>query len=271
MEVITKTIDDLTGRLAKLQAKPEAIRIVSKKQLDGIRNQLQSSERLHEQQTGQSELVQNLGKKLEVIESGTKLANHCLQSVNGCRLAINKIPYREGENVHVIVQSVFDFLGINAVETQGFQCFRVPPKASKWSDRSISPTIIVILSNREVKQSILKRYFENHKQAKLSVLHTGFPLEYRFTVNEVLPIDSFRIRNLALRLKLSGLIDSVFVRNGHISVRLPYKKEYTAVVDTNHLLELTKATPGSPVQGIGNNESSVFFDAVSGNSTVLHE
>lgn len=49
----------------------------------------------------------------------------------------------------------------------------------------------------------------------------------------------FRIRNLALRMKHRKLIQSVFVRNGSVSVRLPNQPRYTEVKDVDHLIELT--------------------------------
>lgn len=116
---------------------------------------------------------------------------------------------------------------------------------------------------KEAKEKVLKLYFGSHKLAKLAVLHSGLALEYRFTLNEVLSIQSFRIRNLALRLKQRKLIDSVFIRNDSVSVRLPNQKRYTPISDINQLLQLTATAIGGHTSA---DESSIFFDAISADS-----
>lgn len=135
------------------------------------------------------------------------------------------------------------------------QCFRIEVKPSKWSDRSITPTIVAVFYNRDARDRVLRRYFERHKDAKLCRLRNVPALEYRFTINEMLSVPAFRIRNLALRLKQKKLVQSVFVRNDHVSVLIPGQTRYTAVASVNHLLELTKRDSAD--------ESSVFFDALS--------
>lgn len=262
---ITSTISELSEELVKVQTELEICRSTCRKQIDKLRNQLQTSEQLNDKNSAQRELVADIEKKLEVIESGAKLANTCLRSVNDHRIAINKIPFREGENVKVLVKCVFQCLGIDEADSCISSCFRIPVKASKWSDRSISPTIVVVFNSKEVKEKVLKLYFENFTRAKLSALQTGLALEYRFTVNEVLSLHSFRIRNLALRLKHRKLVDSVFVRNDSVSVRLPNHKRYTVVSSSDHLLELTGRNTIGEVAAV--DESSLFFDAVSANSS----
>lgn len=128
---INGTISELSEELKKLQSELEANRSTAKRQLDKLRNHLQSSDHHRERQAAQSELVSALESKLEVIESGAKLANTCLQSINGHRVAINKIPYRVGENVKHIVKRVLNFLSGNELETLVTDCFRIPVKPSK--------------------------------------------------------------------------------------------------------------------------------------------
>lgn len=263
---VNDTISELSEKLTKLQTELEASRKAWKKQTDNLRNQLQSSDQIRERHSVQRELVESLETKLDVIQSGAKLANTCLQTVNQNRIAINKIPYRAGENVKDLVRAVLNFLGISDSESHIVDCFRIPAKPSKWSDRSISPTIIVVFSNRDVKDRLLKTYFDNHKRAKLSTLQTGLDLEYRFTLNEVLSVQSFRIRNLALRLKQRQLVESVYVRNDSVSVRLPHQKRYTPITDTTQLLQLTSKEAREHTAA---DESSIFFDAVSVDSSNL--
>lgn len=259
---VNETICELTEKLNKLQIELEAGRSACKRQLDKFKNQIHSSDLLYERQTAQRDLANTLGAKLEVIESGAKLASTCLQNVNQNRIAINKIPYRSGENVKELVRGVLISLGIREPESYVTDCFRIPVKPSKWSDRSISPTIIVVFSHKEAKAKVLELYFGNYQQAKLSKLQGGPALEYRFTLNEVLSIQSFRIRNLALRLKHKKLIDSVFVRNDSVSVRLPQQKKYIPISDSNHLLRLTREATEIQ-EPVSADESSIFFDAVS--------
>lgn len=257
---IDETITDLSEKLRRLQVDLEASQSTWRKQLDKLRNQVLSSGQLHNRQLAQRDLVNCLETKLEVIESGAKLASTCLQGVNKYRIAINKIPYRAGENVKNIVKGVLGFLGIAEPEASVTDCFRIPVKPSKWSDRSISPTIIVIFSQKEAKEEVLKLYFENYRKAKLSSLQSGPALEYRFTLNEVLSIQSFRIRNLALRLKQQKLVESFFVRNDSVSVRLPGQKKYVPISDSNQLLQLTAKEVCKLSSA---DESSIFFDAES--------
>lgn len=146
-------------------------------------------------------------------------------------------------------------VGIPHVKSNVLNCFRLPVKPSKWTDRTLTPTIIVIFDSREAKDIVLRHYFEKHKHATLRNLKSDLPLEYRFTANEVLSIDVFRTRNLALRLKLRGLLQSVYVRNNTVSVRIAGQKRYVRVESTDHLLQLTGTLPQP-------DESSVFFDAI---------
>lgn len=259
LEPLNKQIQDLTSRIQQLQNELLVLRSSSKKQIDRLQHSIKNVDRIEEKRTAHSKLIQGLEEKLEVIESGAKLANTCSQNANCCRIALNKIPLREGENVRQLVGNFLRFLEIPNVMTNVLKCFRLPTKPSKWTDRALTPTIIVILDSRESKDIVLRRYFEMHKQAKLCNLKSDLPLEYRFTANEVLSINVFRIRNLALRLKQRGIVQSVFVRNDTVSVRIPEQKHYVRVKDTDHLLQLTKTSPDP-------NNSSVFFDAVADGS-----
>lgn len=257
MEQLKKTVQDLSAQLVKLQAELDTLRSTSKKQIDRIHCKVNSEEQRETKCQAQAALLGNIEEKLEIIEAGAKLANTCTQSANCCRLAINKIPFHEGESVRNIVESVFNFLDIKEAMSNVVSCFRLKVKPSKWSDRSISPAVVVIFHNREMRDKVLKLYFDRHKDAKLCHLKHAPALEYRFTMNEVLSVQSFRIRNLALRLKQRKIVKSVFVRNDSIAVLLPGEKRYTRVDSTNHLLELTESMRSS------HEDSSVFFDALS--------
>lgn len=257
---VTSTISELSEKLAKLQAELEGCRLTCRRSTDKLRSQLLSLDQIHDRNSAQHKLVSSIEKKIEVIESGARLANTCVRSVNDFRIAINKIPFREGENVKILVQSALISLGVEEADAPVASCFRVPPRASKWSDRSVSPTIIVVFNSKEAKDKVLKQYFENFTRATLSSLRTGLALEYRFTVNEVLSVPTFKIRNLALRLKHRKLIASVFVRNDSVSVRLPNQKRYISITSCDQLVELTNPI-GDDIATA--DESSIFFDAVS--------
>lgn len=164
--------------------------------------------------------------------------------------------------MNAIVQDFLCFLGVQDKMTHVTSCFRLPVKTSKWTDRTLTPTILVAFDSRELKSQVLKRYFEKHKQAKLCNLKSAAPLEYRFTVNEMLSIQTFRIRNHALRLKLKGAVQSVFVRNDKVSIKLPGQKRYLPVDDSDSLLKLV-----NEYADMVQDESSVFFDAVSAESS----
>lgn len=198
---LNQTILDLSAQLAKLQQELDGIRLTSKKQYDRLQSKLSSTDQQEGQCNAQSELITSLGKKLEMIESGAKLAGTCSQAVNCCRLAINKIPCREGENVRGIVESVLNFLDIHEEMLHVTSCFRIEVKPSKWSNRNISPTKVAIFDSREARDRVLRRYFDRHKDAKLCHLKNAPALDYRFTINEMLSVNAFRIRNLAFRLK----------------------------------------------------------------------
>lgn len=91
LEKITNTITELSEKVEKLRAELEVSRLTCKKQTDKLRNQLTTADQRHDRDSAQRELVSKIEQKLEVIESGTRLANSCLRSVNGHRIAINKI------------------------------------------------------------------------------------------------------------------------------------------------------------------------------------
>lgn len=255
-----KKIDEITAEISKLKTELDESKKSSKKLLDRMRSHLAEIERRDERNATDNELISNIHKKIETIESGAKLANACSWSVNNCRIAINKIPFQQGECVRNLVDNLLFFLGLEDAVPRISSCFRLPVKASKWNDRSLSPTIIVVFDSRETKEAVLRRYFERYKEVKLSILQSKLPLEYRFTMNEVLSIQSFRLRNLALRLKQKKLIDSVFIRNDSIAIRLPHQKTYIPVQDPEHLLQLTQ-TNNDP------DETADFYDAVSTNTS----
>lgn len=248
---LKKIIDDLSAEVIKLRAELETVRSASKKQVDRLRNNIHSTIRSEATTT---RLSSDLQGKLETIERGAQLANTCSRTVNSCRLAINKIPLKDGEQVSKLVEDVLTLLGCGEEVTSVSSCFRVPAKPSKWSDRSLTPTIVAVFNNNEARQRVLKRYFERHKEAKLCNLRTGPAIDYRFTLNEVLSINTFRIRNYALRLKQRGQARSVFVKNDRVSVLLPGQQRYTPVISIEQLQELTGSTT---------EDSSLFYDALS--------
>lgn len=260
IQSVAKKIEEITAEISKLKAELEECRRANKKQFDRLRSNFAEIECRDDKIAEKNELINNIQKKMEVIESGAKLASRCSSSVNSFRIAVNKIPFQEGESVRKLIEKLFDFLHLADVIPHITSCFRLQVKASKWKDRSLSPTIIVVFDSRETKEAVLRRYFEKYREVKLSILQSNLPLEYRFTINEVLSIESFRIRNLAIRLKQNKLVDSVFVRNDNVSIRLPNQKKYLPIRDTNHLLQLTSAS-GDP------DETGDFFDAVSTNTS----
>lgn len=113
VEQLKRTVSDLAAQLVKLQAEVDSVRLTSKKQHDRLQSKLNSADQRDDHCAAQGALINNIGQKLEIIEAGAKLATTCSQSVNSCRLAINKIPAREGENLRGIVESVIDFLGVS--------------------------------------------------------------------------------------------------------------------------------------------------------------
>lgn len=258
IETVRQTICDLTSQISKLQKDIENIQLVSKKQIDHLRSKLDDCDRLESQAAARNLLLDRLGENLELIETGAKLASTCSNTVNACRLAVNKVPYSEGENVRAIVGSVFTFLGMDRLQNNVTSCFRLKVKPSKWADRAISPTIVVVFDNKASRDAVLRRYFEKHKDANLSKLRNVPPLEYRFTINEVLSLQTFRIRNLALRLKQQNLVKSVFIRNDSVSILLPNEKKYVPIGSVEQLIRLTGSNP---------NNSSIFFDAVSADAS----
>lgn len=179
-----------------------------------------------------------------------------MQAVNSFRIAVNKIPFQESEDVRAIVSDVLHLLDCSNEISHLVNCFRLPVKPSKWSDREITPTIIIVFDEAGSRQHVLKNYFQNHWNAKLCNLRNGPALEYRFTMNEVLSMRAFRTRNYALRLKQQKLLKSVFIRNDRVSVLFPGQKRYVSIDDCNHLRELVEHKPGAE-------DSSVFFDAKS--------
>ena len=257
ISMLQSELQELKSQLSKLQVELDGAKTANKKQFDRLLNKLHSSDRATSQLDAQNRLVANIGENLEIIERGAKLANTCSQAVNSCRLAINKLPFREGENVRALVDSILTFLEIESELPHVMKCFRLPVKPSKWTDRSITPTVIVVFDSIESRQMVLRRYFEKYKEAKLCNIKGGPSLEYRFTMNEVLSTNSFRIRNYALRLKQSKFLQSVFVRSDRISVLLPGQKRYLPIESMEQLHRLT---------GNANDissSSSVFFDAMS--------
>lgn len=263
LDALTKTIQELSSQIAKLQAELEAVKVSNKKQLDRFRNQLHSEDRVETQRAAQDRLVNNIGEKLDIIEKGAKLASTCSQSVNSFRLAVNKIPFKEGECVRSLVENVLALLDSQNESKHVTSCFRLPVKPSKWTDRTISPTIVVVFDNVEARQAVLRRYFNMHHEAKLCNLRGGPELDYRFTLNEMLSVNTFRLRNLALRLKQNKAVKSVFIRNDRVSVLLPGQKRYIPIETADQLCELTN------VLNVGDS-SSVFFDCTANVSTSSH-
>lgn len=250
---LSKIIQDLSSELSKLQAELNSSRATCKRQLDRIQSKLSSEDRW---EAARDRLSGNINEKLEAIDKGATLAKTCSRTVNSCRLAMNKIPYHEGEDVRDLVRNVLRLLDCDSEMSNVVNCFRLPVKASKWTDRSLTPTIMVIFSSAESRGVVLRKYFERHQTAKLCNLRGGPSLDYRFTLNEVMSINSFRIRNLALRLKQRKLVKSVFVRNDKVSVLLPGHRQYTMIDTLEKLLELEGGDPDSE-------DTSIFFDATS--------
>lgn len=255
LDQINKRIEELVEQIKGIESELTVLQTNVKKQFDRVQNKIHTSAKWSENRTSEK-LAGNVEEKLVVIENGVKFAKICSQSVNNFRISINKVPHQVGENVRSIVENFLCFLGIPNLKSHVTSCFRLPVKPSKWTDRSITPTILVAFDSVEIKANVLRKYFEVHKEAKLCNLKSGLPLEYRFTVNEMLSVNSFRIRNLALRMKQKKLVESVYVRNDSISVRLPGQKKYTPIEDTDHLLGLLKPDASF-------DESSIFFDAES--------
>lgn len=106
VDVLMKTIQELGAQVTKLKEELDAVKATSKKQFDRLKNKLHNAD--HSSGHG---ATCNIEGKLEIIEKGAKLASTCLQSVNSTRLAINKVPQQEGENVRSMVESVFHLLG----------------------------------------------------------------------------------------------------------------------------------------------------------------
>lgn len=252
---VQKRIDELTLQIKKLESEISTHQSNTKKQIDRFQNKIRSIDQAGDSPSS-TRLTEDMEQKIQIIESGAKLAKICSQSINCHRISINKVPHREGENTRSIVESFLSFLGIRNLMSHVTSCFRLPVKPSKWTDRSLTPTIVVVFSSAEVRSEVLKKYFQLHKEAKLCNLEKGLPLQYRFTVNEMLSVKSFRVRNLALRMKQKKLIQSVYVRNDSISIRLPCQKKYIPIEDTGHLLKLMNASSCT-------NESSIFYDAES--------
>lgn len=107
----------------------------------------------------------------------------------------------------------------------------------------------------------MRKYFERYREAKLSNLKGGQCLEYRFTINEVLSLPTFRIRNYALRLKQSNVLKSVFVKNDRVSVLLPEHERYTSINSIQQLHELAGNATNA------GDASSIFYDAVSADTS----
>lgn len=251
---VEKQIEELSEHIKKIESELASLQSNLKKQCDRLQNKIHTN--VQQTQNKATVYSDNVTHKLEQIHAGVKLAKICSKSVNSYRISINKVPHQAGENVRSIVGNFLSFLCIPDAMSHVTSCFRLAVKPSKWTDRSITPTILVVFDSVDIKTNVLQMYFKKHKEAKLCNLKSGLPLEYRFTVNEMLSIDSFRIRNLALRMKQNKLVESVYVRNDSVSVRLPGHQKYTLVDDATHLLALVNA--GSSI-----NESSVFFDAES--------
>lgn len=256
IDEISKQIEELIQAVGKLQKEASESRTLIKKQMDYLRTKLAEVDRFEEKQLANIRLVEGIDEKLEEIKVGAKLATSCSQRINCCRISINKVPFRPGENVQSIVKDFLCFLGAQVELSNVQTCFRLPVKPSKWTDRTLTPAILVEFSNREVRNQVLKRYYDKHKEAKLCNLSTEMPLEYRFTVNEMLSVDSFRVRNFALRLKQRKHVESVYVKNDHISVRLPGHERYTPVSSIKQLLELISSD-----KTVG--DTTEFFDAQS--------
>lgn len=201
-------------------------------------------------------MTSNINEKLEAIEKCATLAKTCSRTVNCCRLAVNKIPYHEGENVRDLVGNVLRLLDCESEMSNVVKCFRLPVKTSKWTDRSLTPTIMVIFNSAESRGVVLRQYFQRHQMAKLCNRRGGPYLDYRFTLNEAMSINTFRIRNLALRLKQRKQVKSVFIRNDRVSGLLPGQKQYAPIETLEQVLELA----GGDLDG---EDTSIFFDATS--------
>lgn len=257
---IEEQIAELTTALQKLQTELDVIRSQHKKNFDRLQNKLYEAQQQDEKCVAHKQVLSQIEEKIDTIQSGSKLAHICSQSVNGFRISINKVPFRQGENVWDLVRNFLTFLEVPDAMLQVTKCFRIEGGKSKWTDRTLTPAIIVVFDSVKAKEAVLHKYFEKHKAVKLCTLKAGFSLEYRFTANEVLSIKTFRIRNLALRLKIKHQLSSVYVKNDRVSVKLPGHTRYTPVDDIQHLLTLVGPEPAG-------NESSVFFDAESSGFT----
>lgn len=136
-----KKFDEITAEISKLKTELDESKKSSKKLLDRMRSHLAEIERRDERNATDNELISNIHKKIETIESGAKLADACSWSVNNCRIAINKIPFQQSDCVRNLVDNLLFFLGLEDAVPRISSCFRLPVKASKWhSARCLQPS-----------------------------------------------------------------------------------------------------------------------------------
>lgn len=167
LEHLKNLIQELNVKLQKLQDELASIQANTKKQMHRLQNQMQEMIRTEAKHVDSDKLLNNIEHKLEIIESGAKLAETCSQNVNGFRIAQNKIPFQQGENVQTIVERTLDILDMPEAKSHVANCFRLPYNASKWSDRSIFPTIVVVFDGNKIRQSVLQKYYERYNDFRL--------------------------------------------------------------------------------------------------------
>lgn len=97
-EEIQMKIEELSSDLSKIRSELQLLQSNIKKQLDRFRSKLLAVNHLDDRRESSNKLVENIEKKLELIETGAKLAGTCSNSVNCCRIAINKVPHHPNES-----------------------------------------------------------------------------------------------------------------------------------------------------------------------------
>lgn len=134
-------------------------------------------------------------------------------------LRINGIPYRENEDLFLLLQTICGTLSINTPAVKAI--YRLQNHNNKEKDFSPNAVIMVKLFSPYDKNFILKSVakFRKRYNTSLQLDHIGEDSDRPFYINENLTSSNFKILNAAVALKKVKKLQSAFTMRGLVYIK----------------------------------------------------
>lgn len=140
-------------------------------------------------------------------------------------LRINGVPYKDGEDLYNILNSICCLLKINTPAVKSI--YRLQNYNNKGNGYSPHAVIMVKLLSPYDKNFVLKSIATFRKNNKCSLLlnHIGIDSDRPFYVNENLTMNNYKILQSAVKYKNSNRLKSVFTMRGIVYIKFNLKDE----------------------------------------------